>query len=36
MTYATIHAEVSARYPSGQTAAGITVDDIVQLRLQTS
>ncbi len=35
-SYATLHAEVSARYPSGQTAAGITVDDIVQLRLQNT
>jgi isocitrate lyase len=35
-TYATLHAEVSARYPSGQTTSGITVDDIVQLRLQNS
>ena len=34
--YATLHAAVSARYPSGQTAAGITVDDIVQLRLQNT
>ena len=35
-SYAAIHAEVSARYPSGQTSSGITVDDIVQLRLQNT
>ena len=35
-SYAALHAEVSARYPSGKTAAGITVDDIVQLRLQNT
>ena len=36
MTYADLQAEVAARYPSGQTTAGITVDDIVQLKLQNS
>jgi len=35
-TYAALRAEVAARYPTGQTAAGITVDDIVQLKLQNS
>jgi len=35
-TYATLRAELMARYPSGQTSSGITVDDIVQLRLQNS
>ena len=35
-TYAAIHAEVLARYPSGQTPGGVGVDDIVQLRLQNS
>ena len=27
---------MAARYPTGQTTAGITVDDIVQLKLQNS
>ncbi|MEO8243791.1 MAG: isocitrate lyase, partial [bacterium] len=35
-TYAEIAAEISARYPSGQTPGGVSVDDIVQLRLQNS
>ncbi|HEY0212679.1 MAG TPA: isocitrate lyase [Paenirhodobacter sp.] len=35
-TYAQIEAEVRARYPSGQTAGGVSVDDIVQLRLQNT
>ena len=35
-TYAQLRAEVTARYPSGQTAGGVSVDDIVQLRLQNS
>jgi len=35
-TYATLRAELLARYPAGQTSSGITVDDIVQLRLQNS
>ncbi|TBN39088.1 isocitrate lyase [Paracoccus subflavus] len=35
-TFSDIHAEVSARYPSGQTAGGVSVDDIVQLRMQNS
>lgn len=34
--YAQLRAEVTARYPSGQTAGGVSVDDIVQLRLQNS
>lgn len=35
-TFAALHAEISARYPSGQTAGGVSVDDIVQLRLQNT
>lgn len=35
-TFAELHAEISARYPSGQTTAGVSVDDIVQLRLQNT
>ncbi|WP_090845833.1 isocitrate lyase [Paracoccus alkenifer] len=35
-TYAELRAELSARYPSGQTAGGVSVDDIVQLKLQNS
>lgn len=35
-TFSTIRSELMARYPSGQTAAGVTVDDIVQLRLQNT
>ncbi|MBL4918625.1 isocitrate lyase [Szabonella alba] len=35
-TYNELHAEISARYPSGQTAGGVSVDDIVQLRLQNT
>ncbi|MBD9526750.1 isocitrate lyase [Paracoccus sp. PAR01] len=35
-TYAELRAEVAARYPSGQTPGGVTVDDIVQLRMQNS
>lgn len=35
-TYAQLRAEVAARYPSGQTPGGVTVDDIVQLKLQNT
>jgi isocitrate lyase len=35
-TFAELHAEISARYPSGQAPGGVTVDDIVQLRLQNT
>jgi len=35
-SHAEIHAEVSARYPSGQTPGGVSVDDIVQLKMQNS
>lgn len=35
-TYAETHAEVLARYPSGQTPGGVSVEDIVQLRLQNT
>ena len=35
-TYAELRAELSARYPSGQTTGGVSVDDIVQLKLQNS
>ncbi|SFX36306.1 isocitrate lyase [Paracoccus pantotrophus] len=35
-TFSEIHAEVSSRYPSGQTPGGVSVDDIVQLRLQNT
>ncbi|MTH80216.1 isocitrate lyase [Paracoccus aestuariivivens] len=35
-TYAELRAETAARYPSGQTVGGVTVDDIVQLKLQNS
>lgn len=35
-TYAELRAEVEKRYPSGQTPGGVTVDDIVQLKLQNS
>lgn len=35
-TYSELRAEVTARYPSGQTAAGVSVDDIVQLRMQNT
>ncbi|MDO5641135.1 MAG: isocitrate lyase [Paracoccus sp. (in: a-proteobacteria)] len=35
-TYAELRAEVEKRYPSGQTSNGISVDDIVQLKLQNS
>ena len=35
-TYRELHDELSKRYPSGQTAGGVNVDDIIQLRLQNS
>lgn len=35
-TFAQIHTDISARYPSGQTSGGVTVDDIVQLKLQNT
>ncbi len=35
-TYAELEAEVRARYPSGQTIGGVSVDDIVQLKLQNT
>ncbi len=35
-SFADLHAEISARYPSGATPGGVTVDDIVQLRLQNT
>lgn len=35
-TYAQHRAEVEKRYPSGQTPGGVTVDDIVQLRMQNT
>lgn len=35
-TYAELRAEVEKRYPSGQTPGGVSVDDIVQLRLQNT
>lgn len=35
-TYAELRAEALARYPSGQTPGGVTVDDIVQLKLQNT
>ncbi|MDS9469451.1 isocitrate lyase [Paracoccus sp. MBLB3053] len=35
-TYAELRAQTEARYPSGQTPGGVTVDDIVQLKLQNT
>ncbi|RCW87176.1 isocitrate lyase [Paracoccus lutimaris] len=35
-TYAQLRAEVEKRYPSGQTPGGVTVDDIVQLKMQNT
>lgn len=35
-TFSEIHAELTSRYPSGQTPGGVSVDDIVQLRLQNT
>ena len=35
-SYAEIRREVLARYPEGATPGGVSVDDIVQLRLQNT
>ncbi|PWR18250.1 isocitrate lyase [Zavarzinia compransoris] len=35
-SYADLVAEVAARYPSGQTPGGVSVDDIVQLKVQNT
>lgn len=35
-TFSEIRAEVLSRYPSGQTPGGVSVDDIVQLKLQNT
>ncbi len=35
-TYAELEAETRARYPSGQTPGGVTVEDIVQLKIQNT
>lgn len=35
-TYAEVRAEVLRRYPNGQTPGGVTVDDIVQLKIQNT
>ncbi|SDD21733.1 isocitrate lyase [Paracoccus isoporae] len=35
-TYAELRAELEKRYPNGQTAGGVTIDDIVQLKLQNT
>ena len=35
-TYAALQAEVLARYPDGQTPGGVSIDDIVQLKLQNT
>lgn len=35
-TFSEIRAQLMSRYPSGATPAGVSVDDIVQLRLQNS
>ncbi|MGQ3676036.1 isocitrate lyase [Xanthobacter sp. TB0139] len=35
-TYSQFRSEVEVRYPSGQTPGGVTVDDIVQLKLQNT
>ncbi|MFN3274939.1 MAG: isocitrate lyase [Paracoccus sp. (in: a-proteobacteria)] len=35
-TYAELRADAEARYPSGQTPGGVSVDDIVQLKLQNT
>ncbi len=34
--YEDVRAEVQSRYPSGQTPGGVTVDDIVQLKMQNT
>ncbi|MGZ9811182.1 isocitrate lyase [Pseudoroseicyclus sp. H15] len=35
-TYAELRDEALARYPSGQTPGGVTIDDIVQLKMQNT
>ena len=35
-TYAELRAQVQKRYPSGQAPGGVTVDDIVQLKMQNT
>ena len=35
-TFRQLHAEALARYPSGQTRGGVSIDDIVQLKLQNT
>ncbi len=35
-TYAELRAQVQKRYPTGQTPGGVTVDDIVQLKMQNT
>lgn len=35
-TYAELRKEAEARYPSGQTSGGVSIDDIVQLKLQNT
>ncbi|MFV0293442.1 MAG: isocitrate lyase [Paracoccus sp. (in: a-proteobacteria)] len=35
-SYAELRAEVAKRYPSGQAPGGVSIDDIVQLKLQNS
>ena len=35
-TFAQLHGEISARYPSGRTPGGVSVDDIVRLRMQNT
>lgn len=35
-TYAELRAEVEARYPHGATPGGVSIDDIVQLKLQNT
>src|SRR5665213_1287382 len=34
--YANLRAELQARFPSGAAAGGVSVDDIVQLRIQNT
>lgn len=35
-TYAELHAEASKRYPEGRTRGGVSVEDIVQLKIQNT
>ncbi len=35
-TFAELRNQALARYPSGQTAGGVSIDDIVQLKLQNT